>query len=57
MPQPKRVTRYTRAGREGRVIRCPHCGAEGVVYHFAWSALECLHCHRLVPKYKWLVVE
>ncbi len=29
------VTRSTRASAFGRLIKCPHCGAEHRVYHFS----------------------
>jgi hypothetical protein len=34
------VTRYTRAGKKGKMIRAP-CGHTLRIYHFAWSALKC----------------
>ena len=34
------VTRYTRAGRNGKMVRAP-CGHTIRVYHFAWSAMGC----------------
>lgn len=47
------LTRYTRAGRSGRVIRCPECGNHERVFHFSWSALACTHCHASVSKERW----
>ena len=52
---PETVTRYTRAPLKGRAIVCPHCSGSAVVYHFAWSALGCIHCERMIPKDQWLI--
>jgi len=49
------VTRYTRARRMGRDIKCPNCGWEGYVYHFDWTALSCQNCKSSITKYEWLV--
>jgi ribosomal protein S27E len=49
------VNRYTRAGRDGRPIVCPHCGTFATVYHFAWCAITCSGCHRMVDKTDWLI--
>ena len=49
------VNRYTRAGRNGKDILCPECRTWGTVYHFAWSALGCTHCHEMIDKEDWLV--
>jgi len=47
------VTRYTRAGRDGKLIECPCCYQPSRVYHFAWSALTCAHCEESVNKTDW----
>ena len=47
----KKVTKYTRAGREGRTIYCPECNAPNKVYHFSWSALTCGGCKQMIGKY------
>ena len=49
------VTRYTRAGREGKCIECPECQNQAVVWHFAWSALTCSECETSYPKYEWKI--
>ena len=48
-----KVTRYTRAGNNGKVIICPECNNKARVFHFSWSALGCQHCHYIVDKYDW----
>ena len=48
-----KVTRYTRASNNGKVIICPECNNEARVFHFSWSALGCQHCKYIVDKYDW----
>ena len=50
-----KITKNTRAGYEGKTIRCPKCNKEGRVYHFGWSALTCVYCHQESDKYDWYV--
>lgn len=47
------VTRSTRASAAGRMIKCPRCGAVHRVYHFSWSALQCISCDTMVDKFDW----
>ena len=47
------VTRYTRAGNNGKWIKCPCCSQTALVFHFSWSALGCPDCHYIVDKYDW----
>jgi len=49
------VTRWTRAPRDGtgRPIVCPHCGTVARVYHFAWCAITCSGCNRMIDKGDW----
>jgi len=46
----KPITRYTRAGRDGKFIMCT-CKHVTRVYHFSWSALGCQKCEQMVNKY------
>ena len=48
-----KVTKYTRAGNNGKEIICPFCDNKHRVYHFSWSALGCLKCNAMVDKYEW----
>ena len=48
-----KITRYTRAGNNGKVIICPECNNKARVFHFSWSALGCQHCKYIVDKYDW----
>jgi ribosomal protein S27E len=52
---PRNVDRYTRAGRNGRLITCPNCGEIARVYHFAWCAITCSGCDRMIDKEHWLI--
>jgi transcription elongation factor Elf1 len=45
-----KVNRYTRAGRNGKIIQCPKCNHHQVVYHFSWSAVTCQGCKAIVDK-------
>jgi len=51
------VTRYTRAGGDGRLIYCPHCGYSRRVYNFSWAAMRCgiKKCGKLNYKGTWLI--
>ena len=45
------MTKSTRAGIGGKMIRCPHCGTTTRIYHFSWCALGCQGCDKMVDKY------
>ena len=47
------VTKFTRAPREGKMIICPECEYKQFVYHFSWSALNCIKCNTTVNKLDW----
>ena len=49
------VTRYTRAGKNGKQIVCPECDNIRTVYHFNFSGLTCPECKQSVDKYRWKV--
>jgi len=51
----KNVNRYTRAGKSGKVIYCPHCNAPELVHHFGWAAMTCPSCNTTSDKNDWLV--
>ena len=51
----KTVNRYTRAGKNGKEIICPHCNKISRVYHFSWSAVGCLNCKEMVNKNEWRI--
>tara|TARA_R100000008_G_scaffold11124_1_gene5563 strand:+ start:232 stop:405 length:174 start_codon:yes stop_codon:yes gene_type:complete len=53
----KKVNRYTRAGKDGKYIICPHCTGALRVYHFSWSALGCIYCKEKVQKDQWEVAD
>jgi len=48
----KKVDKYTRAGKKGKVIVCP-CGDNSTrVYHFAWCGISC-SCGEMIDKEDW----
>jgi len=49
------IKKTSRTGRYGRDIKCPHCGTVKKVYHFAWSAVGCQGCGKMVEKYDFLM--
>ena len=49
------VTKYTRAGKNGKQIVCPECRSIRTVYHFNFSGLTCPECKESVDKYAWEV--
>jgi len=51
----KPVTRYTRAGKNGKQLKCPKCQSVRTIYHFNWSGLTCPDCKESIDKYDWLV--
>ena len=50
-----KVHRYTRAGKDGKLIICPECDKTLKVSHFSWSSLFCPHCKAEVDKGDWEV--
>ena len=40
----------SRAGKRGKSIIPPKCGASFRVYHFAWSACTCQGCGEVVER-------
>ena len=51
----KTVTSRTRAPRQGKLVYCPHCGAQSRFFHFSWSACQCQSCEAMVEKPQWLL--
>ena len=51
----KPVNRYTRAGKNGKQIKCPNCQSVRRVYHFNWSGLTCPDCKESIDKLQWSV--
>ena len=47
------VSKSTRASKNGKLIICPQCNSHARVFHFGWSALNCIHCDASVNKYDW----
>ena len=53
----KNVNRYTRAGKNGKQIRCPKCSSTWTVFHFSWYSLTCQTCQGDINKSDWMTVE
>ena len=51
----KKVDKHTRAGKKGKLIVCPECKNIERVYHFAWSAIICPKCNKVIDKYDYYV--
>jgi len=53
------VNGRSRAKKYGTVLSCPKCySTEGNrVYHFAWSAITCQNCRKIVYKDEWEIDE
>ena len=51
----KPVNRNTRAGYNGKQIKCPNCQSVRRVYHFNWSGLTCPDCKESIDKLQWSV--
>tara|TARA_R100001594_G_scaffold23686_1_gene46420 strand:- start:526 stop:702 length:177 start_codon:yes stop_codon:yes gene_type:complete len=51
----KPIQKYTRAGKEGKFIKCPLCKETALVYHFSWCSLTCLYCEEQSDKSDWEV--
>ena len=49
----KLVNKHTRAGYNGKWIKCPNCSQTSRVFHFSWSALGCLGCKEMIDKENW----
>ena len=62
-----KVSKTTRASREGRLIFCPDCFNSKKVYHFAWAGIYCSNeeCDFsqqkangiMIDKYDWLILK
>ena len=51
----KNVNRYTRAGKNGKVIICPICGEPELVHNFSWTSMTCPSCRESSDKNDWLI--
>ena len=50
-----RVTKTTRARKEGTTIICPKCFYSVKVYHFGWASLVCLECEEEIDKEEFIL--
>jgi len=52
------IKHNTKAGRAGKLIKCPHCQRiEKRVYHMLWTKETCRFCHTTSKKNEWLIEE
>ena len=51
----EKVTGRTRAGKNGKLVRCPVCESTRKVFNFSFSSLTCPQCKSCVEKEDWLV--
>ena len=51
----KPITPRVRAGKGCKHIMCPKCETIHKVYHFSWSALNCVNCDTMIDKSLWSV--
>lgn len=49
------ITKNARAGKNGKQLCCPYCKFVRRVYHFSFSALECIGCKKDVEKLDFLI--
>ena len=49
----KKLSKYY--SKKAAFLKCPHCMAETHVGHFAWSAIACLNCGKMVNKEDWFL--
>lgn len=54
-PKFKKVPKWTHAGKKGKSVYCPECGASVRVFNFAWASLICKSCGADADKYEWLL--
>ena len=51
----EKVTGRTRAGKNGKNLKCPVCEDTRRVFNFSFSSLTCPSCKTCVDKEDWLV--
>ena len=56
IPKKQFVNKYTRAGVNGKWIKCPNCSQTSKVFHFSWSALTWQCCRDSIDKPEWILV-
>ena len=51
----KRVPKWCKAGRRGKIIVCPGCGGKTRVHNFSWENRTCTSCAETHGKYEWFL--
>ena len=49
------MRKYSRTGKDGKLIKCPHCEGTQRVYHLRSQSLKCSTCKAYVDKYDWMI--
>ena len=49
------MTKRSRAGKNGKNIKCPHCEFVYRIHHLSWTSLTCMSCKQNIDKYEWLI--
>ena len=49
------MTKRSRAGKNGKNLKCPQCEHVRRIYHLSWSSLTCPSCKESIDKYEWLI--
>jgi len=53
----ERVPKYTKAGKAGKTIYCPKCGAPQRVMNFSWLSMMCMSCNHRAEKNSWFMAK
>ena len=46
----RKVGKHTQASQRGKIIECPECSHQSLVFNFAWSKIVCLGCKAEIKK-------
>ena len=49
------ICKRSRAGKNGKNIKCPHCESITRIYRLSFSSLTCPSCKQSTDKYEWLI--
>ena len=47
--------KYSRTGKDGKLVKCPHCEATHRVYHLRDKTMTCSTCKTFSDKYDWMI--
>ena len=49
------MRRYSRTGRDGKLVKCPVCESTKHVYHLRDKTMTCPTCKTSSDKYQWMI--